>query len=34
MGYPRLVEYLKQGWRFIYEPDTRFIGIEHARGGR
>ncbi len=34
MGYPRLVEYLKQGWRFIYEPDTRFIGIKHDRGGR
>lgn len=34
MGYPRLVEYLKQGWRFIYEPDTHFIGITHEQGGQ
>ena len=22
------------GWRFEYEPDTRFIGISHPEGGK
>lgn len=26
-------EYLKQGWKFVYDPETAFIGIEHPRGG-
>lgn len=29
----QIQEYLKQGWRFVYDPETMFIGIEHPRGG-
>ena len=29
----QIQEYLKQGWMFVYDPETAFIGIEHPQGG-
>ena len=34
MLYPQLFNYLCQGWKFIYDPDTHVIGISHAQGGQ
>ncbi len=25
---------LSQGWRFTYSPSTRYIGMEHPKGGK
>ena len=25
---------LSDGWKFTYDPGTRYIGLEHPRGGK
>lgn len=29
-----VAEFQKNGWEFIYDSDTRFIGVYHPRGGK
>ena len=32
--FEKIKELLNSGWTFSYEPETRFVGANHPKGGR
>jgi hypothetical protein len=34
LPHPIVTDYLAQGWAFQYEPETRYIALNHPRGGK